>query len=409
MTTRGRSILKRNPTALPNRTPYGWKDRPRATGQAIHLLLKRGFAGGDGGRNADGDASCRGAGRAAAEHSIIRDAEIEALVQDYARPIFGAAGIRAQAIEIFIVPDPTFNAFVATPRSMFLNAGALLDAQTPNEMIGVIAHETGHLAGAHLVRMQQMIRDVSLASTIAGVIAMGALIGAAQAGHPEIAASSQGVLAGLGEAAKRDLLSYARSIETEADRSAITYLGKTQQSGKGMLSVFSRLANDNLLLARDANPYLLTHPLPRERIALLEELVTKSKFYGAKDPPALQRRHDLMRAKLSGFTESRQRVAKRYPASDNSVAARYARAILAYRFDGVQRATPLIDSLTGSRTRQPLLLGVKGADLPRSRPSQGGRAPAQEGRFLGFGARLPVRPPADPAGPGTRRFRVTVP
>jgi len=320
-----------------------------------------------------------GGGRTA----IIRDAEIEALIQDYARPIFAAANIRAQAIEIFVVPDPTFNAFVATPRSMFINAGALLDARTPNEMIGVIAHETGHLAGAHLVRMQQMIRDVSIASLIAGAIAMGAMVGAAQAGHSEIASGSQGVLAGIGEAAKRDILSAARSIETEADRSAITYLEKTQQSAAGMLTVFTRLADDSLLLARDANPYLLSHPLPRERIALLENLVTKSKYYGKKDPADLQRRHDMMRAKLSGFFETRQRVAQRYPATNTSLPARYARAIIAYRFDGVQRATPLIDALIQSEPNNPYFWELKGQTfLEGGRPREA-LAPLRKAVALG--------------------------
>jgi predicted Zn-dependent protease len=168
------------------------------------------------------------------------------------------------------------------------------------------------------------------------------------------------VIAGIGELAKRDLLSYARGIEMEADRSAITYLEKTGQSGEGMLVTFRRLADDTLLLARDVNPYLLSHPLPRERISLLENLVKNSKFVNRKDPPALRHRHDMMRAKLSGFIESRQRVAKRYPASDNSLPARYARAIVAYRFDGVARATPLIDGLIQSEPNNPYFWELKG-------------------------------------------------
>jgi predicted Zn-dependent protease len=136
-----------------------------------------------------------------------------------------------------------------------------------------------------------------------------------------------------------------------------------------MLVTFRRLADDTLLLARDANPYLLSHPLPRERVALLENAVGKSKFRGRKDPAALQRRHDMMRAKISGFFEARERVAKRYPASDTSLPARYARAILAYRFDGAVRAAPLIDALIQAEPGNPYFWELKGQSyLEAGRP-----------------------------------------
>lgn len=359
-------LKERISSALPNRLLPRWEARPWDVGKtrrrgralaalaaAIPLLLP-----------APGESQTAGQNRI----SIIRDAEVEALIQDYARPLFKAAGIRPQAIEIFVVPDPTFNAFVATNRSMFINIGALLDSKTPNEIIGVIAHETGHLANAHLVRMQQMMRNVSTASMIAGVIAMGAIVAGAQS-NPGLGDSAGGVMAGIGEAAKRDILSYARGIEMEADRAGLSYLEATGQSGEGMLITFRRLADDTLLLARDANPYLLSHPLPRERIALLESAVAKSKYRTKKDPPALQRRHDLMRAKLSGFSESRERVARRYPASDTSLPARYARAILAYRFDGAARAAPLIDALIQADPDNPYFWELKGQSyLEAGRP-----------------------------------------
>jgi len=359
-------LKERISSALPNRLLPRWEARPWDVGKirrrgralaalaaAIPLLLP-----------APGESQTAGQNRI----SIIRDAEVEALIQDYARPLFKAAGIRPQAIEIFVVPDPTFNAFVATNRSMFINIGALLDSKTPNEIIGVIAHETGHLANAHLVRMQQMMRNVSTASMIAGVIAMGAIVAGAQS-NPGLGDSAGGVMAGIGEAAKRDILSYARGIEMEADRAGLSYLEATGQSGEGMLITFRRLADDTLLLARDANPYLLSHPLPRERIALLESAVAKSKYRTKKDPPALQRRHDLMRAKLSGFSESRERVARRYPASDTSLPARYARAILAYRFDGAARAAPLIDALIHADPDNPYFWELKGQSyLEAGRP-----------------------------------------
>ena len=55
---------------------------------------------------------------------IVRDAEIEALVRDYARPILGAAGLSKSNIDIILVNDRRFNAFVAG-RRIFINTGAL--------------------------------------------------------------------------------------------------------------------------------------------------------------------------------------------------------------------------------------------------------------------------------------------
>ncbi len=123
------------------------------------------------------------------------------------------------------------------------------------------------------------------------------------------------------------------------------YLNKTHQSGAGMLAVLERLANDSLLDARQANPYLQSHPLPRERIVTLEKLVRASPYYDQKDSPALQARHDLVRAKLVGFTWSPLQVTRRYPISDQSLPARYARAIATYRSGRAVDALKQIDYL----------------------------------------------------------------
>jgi predicted Zn-dependent protease len=211
--------------------------------------------------------------------------------------------------------------------------------------------------------MREMIQQTQIATLIAGLLGLGAVVAGGAAGVEGLGQAGGGVVAGIGEVGARSLLSYARAQETSADRAAITFLEATHQSGRGMLRVFSRLADKDLFLARDVDPYVQSHPLPRERMELIERLVEGSRYAGQTDSPALQARHDLMRAKLSGFTETPQLVARRYPRGDNSLAARYARAVSAYRAGRLDSALPLIDELIAADGKNPFFHELKGQAL----------------------------------------------
>jgi predicted Zn-dependent protease len=303
--------------------------------------------------------------------SIARDAEIEALVQDYARPIFKAAGLRTGSIQIFLVPDQTFNAFVANANSMFLNVGTLITSETPNEVIGVIAHETGHLVAGDLARLRQRINDAKSTALIAGLIGVGAAIAGAASGVNALSQAGSGIVMGGMQIAQRTILSYQRGQEAAADRAAVSFLEETGQSGAGLLATLNRLANQMLLTSRQLDPYLQSHPLPQERITALEELVKAGKSYGQKDPPELQRRHDLARAKLVGFTWAPDRVARKYPATDTSLPARYARAISAYRHGTLDPAIKQIDGLIASDPTDAYFQELKGqAYLEGGKPKE---------------------------------------
>ena len=171
---------------------------------------------------------------------ILRDAETEQLLRDYAAPIFRAAAIDAKAIEIILINDLSFNAFVANGRKIFLNLGALMEAETPNEIVGVIAHETGHIAGGHLARLRDQIANAKILSV---------------------------AMTGGQELIRRSLLSYQRSEEQAADQAAVRYLRATGQSPKGLLATFRRFAESGMFRSKAIDPYLVSHPLPDERIA----------------------------------------------------------------------------------------------------------------------------------------------
>ena len=298
--------------------------------------------------------------------ALIRDAEIEQLLRDYATPIFKAAGINARGTRIILINDRAFNAFVADGKSIFVNIGVLMDAATPNEVIGVLAHESGHLAGGHLARLRQEIQGAQILSIAgllagAGAVVAGARGGGGSMGNPGIGA--MGALTGPQELVRRSLLAYQRSEEQAADRAAVRYLGAAGMSAKGMLTVFGRFAENSAFLTRSIDPYTISHPMPTERVAQLETLAKASPHFNKADPPELQARHDLMRAKLMGFVERESGVARRYGMADQSMAARYARAISDYRSGRMAQALAAMDKLSAEQPRNAYFLELKGQAL----------------------------------------------
>lgn len=299
---------------------------------------------------------------AAQAQGIIRDAETEALIRDYAKPILRAANLGSQNIKIHIVNDRNFNAFVVDGHNMFMHAGTLMTAETPNQVIGVIAHETGHITGGHLARLRTQVAKAKSTALMLQLLGLAAMAGGALAGAPNAGQLGMGAAMGGTDAAMRSLLAYRQTEESSADQAAMLYLNATKQSGRGMLETFEILA-DKLRGIQGINPYLMTHPLPQTRISQLRDLVTASPYYENKDPPELKFRHDLIRAKLSGFLDKPEIAFNRYPASNTSVAALYARAIATYRQSGVQAAMPLLDQLIAAQPNWPYFHEVKGQFL----------------------------------------------
>ena len=263
---------------------------------------------------------------------IIRDAEIEQLLRDYTQPILKAAGLAHQNVRVVIINDRSFNAFVADGRRIFINSGALMQAKTPNEVIGVLAHESGHIAGGHLARMREQIANASTESLVAMLLGIGAMVAGARSGSAGGADIGMAAMTMPQSVIQSTMLAYIRTQEEQADRAGVKFLAATGQSPKGMYDTFKRLGDELLFQTRYIDPYLQTHPMPKERVAALEELVKGSPYWDKKDSPELQARHDLMRAKLYGFMDRSEISGNRYPPSDQSLPARYARAIAAYRF-----------------------------------------------------------------------------
>jgi predicted Zn-dependent protease len=301
---------------------------------------------------------------------IIRDTEIEQLLRDYSTPILKAAGLAKQNVRIVILNDRAFNAFVMDGRHIFINAGALFDARTPNEIIGVFAHETGHLAGGHLLRLREELARAQTASIVALLAGVGAAVAGARSGGSVGNVGAAAIMAPQ-SVIQRTLLAYVRTQEDQADHAGVKFLTATGQSARGMLELFKRLGNESLFNSRYVDPYLQSHPMPPERVAALEALAKASPYFDRKDSPELQLRHDMMRAKLSGFLDRPDTVYRRYPLSDHSLPARYARAISTYRYGNGHDAIAQIDGLIQTQPNNPYFYELKGqALLEGGRPAE---------------------------------------
>jgi predicted Zn-dependent protease len=296
---------------------------------------------------------------------LIRDAEIEQLLRDYTKPILRVAGLSNQNIHVVIINSRAFNAFVMDAHHIFVNAGALMETKTPNELIGVFAHETGHIVGGHLSKMRQELANAQTTAIIAMLLGAGAIAAGARTGNVDMGNAGMAVFSAPQSYVQHSLLAYQRAQEDYADRTGVRFLTMTGQSAKGMYDTFKRFADETMFESKYIDPYAQNHPMPQERMAALANLV-HTQYWDKKDPPELQFRHDMMRAKLYGYMDRPNEVLRRYPLSNTSLPARYARAISAYRYGDLRDALAQIDDLIRSMPNNPYFYELKGQALLES-------------------------------------------
>lgn len=297
------------------------------------------------------------AGAEAQGRRLIRDAEIEATIRAYAAPIFQAANLQPQGIDIYLIQDRSLNAFVSGGRKIFVHTGLLSRAETPLQVIGVLAHETGHIVGGHILGRQQELKNAQITTFASYLLGIGAAIASGQPG------AGVAIISGGQDLALKGLLSYSRGQEQAADQAGVRLLEENGYSPRGILDFMRILEGQEILLATNQDPYLRSHPLTQDRIAFLENVVDKSRFADAPAPPALVAAHARLRAKLIGFLEPLSRVFRHFPEPDNSVPARYARAIAYYRQPDLGKALPLIDGLLADHPLDPFFHELKGQML----------------------------------------------
>lgn len=289
--------------------------------------------------------------------SFIRDSEVENTIRAFATPLLEAAGLDPAALRIFLVQDKTLNAFVAGGQNIFFHTGLLIRAEHPGQLIGVIAHEIGHISGGHLARAQGAVEGITT-EAIAAML-LGAAVGVAT-GRGD---AGSAIMMGGQHVATRNLLAFSRSQEQAADQTAVRLLDATGQSSSGIVEFFDILGDQELLIADRQDPYVRTHPLTRDRVSFVRNHAETSPHSRASTRPEWIEMHRRMRAKLFAFFEPPARTFQRYKEADASIEARYARAIAYYRKPDLAAAIPAIDSLIAERPADPYFHELKGQIL----------------------------------------------
>ena len=293
---------------------------------------------------------------AAAEAQVLRDAETELMFAEVAEPLVRAAGLDPGSVKVVLLNDPEINAFVAQGQIVYFYSGFFHVAENVNEFQGVLAHELGHVAGGHSIRMQDGAKE-AMGITIASMV-LGALAVAAGAGDAGVGIMMAGQRAALGK-----FLAFSRTQEASADQAAVEYLRKAGVSGKGMLTFFGKLQNQEYRLAiYEKDSYDRTHPLSSERVQTLEHRYRADPAWNRPSDPQLESRFQRVRAKLLGYVNPRQAVIK-YPESDQSVPAHFARAYAYHQSGYPDKARAEADALLAIDPDDPFFLELKGQIL----------------------------------------------
>ena len=285
--------------------------------------------------------------------SFISDTEAERVLRSKLDPILLAAGLVPQDVHLYLVNDPSINAFVAEGQNLFLNTGLLMALETPNQITGVMAHETGHMAHGDLVRAASGMKAATIPLLLSMAAGLAAIIaGAGQAGTAIMMAGQQ--------IAERTFLAYSRTVEANADQAGMRFLTATHQSGEGMLQVFKKFEDQEILSSRRIDPFAQTHPASADRIAALQDQVEASPYRDVKDSPETIYAFDMVRAKLRGYIQPSEVTLRQYPLSDSSKPARYARAMAYFKAPDMQKALGEIEGLLKDEPENPYFLEMYG-------------------------------------------------
>lgn len=288
--------------------------------------------------------------------SIIRDTEIEATLKLWAQPLMEAAGLPPGSVNIILVQNNALNAFVAGGPNIFLYTGLIEKTENPGELIGVMAHEMGHITGGHLIAAHAALERASYESIVGVVVGAAAAIATGNGG------AAAALSSGFSNIAARRFLSHSRVQESSADQAAMTFMQKAHIDPSGLSSFLETLESEELLPADQQTEYIRTHPISRNRIEALQTRLNQTPETGQGFSPEMVEQHNRMKAKLAGFINPGN-VAWQYEDGDHSIAADYARTIASYRENRPEEALKRVDALLERERDNPYFLELKGQML----------------------------------------------
>ena len=289
----------------------------------------------------------------------VRDAETESLLRAVAHPLFRVAGVDPALVRMTLIQARPINAFVTTGNRLFINTGLIQQSGGAEDLAGVLAHETGHIAGGHVARLPEEMRNAMIRS-IAGMLLGGAAAAAGGGGG----AAAAGALGGQAMA-QGELFAFSRAQEQAADQAGMTYLDRLGWSGSGLRRLLLRMREQEALTVGRQDPYLRTHPLSRDRLEFVTEWVERAAAAGRDGsmPAGIEAAFRMVRAKLDGFIDPPLSTWRRYPESDASAPARYARAIAQHRSGRADAALGILDGLVREQPSNPWLRELQGQVL----------------------------------------------
>lgn len=293
---------------------------------------------------------------AGAPQIIIRDAEIENNIATWSKGVVNAAGMNPEQVKIILVQSSDVNAFVAGGANIFINTGLIEKTQNEGELIAVIAHELGHIAGGHLTRTGDVARNASFETMIGALLGIGAAVAT-----KDSSAAAAGIRIGQGQALNK-YMAFSRVQESSADQAGFRFMTGAGYNPTGLVSFLQKLSSQELLTRDQQSLYVRTHPLSSERIEALKNKVDQSGLADKPWPSAWNEDYLRSKAKLLAFT-SPQQIPYKYGAQDHSIAADYARAIAAYRTNHVAESLAMIDALIAREPKNPYFLELKGQML----------------------------------------------
>ncbi|CAN5307147.1 M48 family metallopeptidase [soil metagenome] len=290
-----------------------------------------------------------------AAQSAIRDTEIEGIIRGWSDPVFTAMGLEPSEVEVLLINDPSLNAFALKGRIMGINTGLIEQTKTPNELLGVMAHEAGHIKNRHLLR--DGVSNAGMQPFLM-TMALGAL--AIAAGEPGAGAALIGSSQYFGTLGA---LRYMQSQEGEADISGARALEAAGESGKGLVDFFENFRSQEVFSDARRYPYFRSHPLSSQRIEALRRPVEAAPHYLHQDSPERLAQHALIVAKIHAFMDPPLQTLQDYPASNTDFPTRYARAIAYYRDGQTDIAIAGVDALLAEQPNDPYLWELKGQIL----------------------------------------------
>lgn len=222
---------------------------------------------------------------------IIRDSEIEEAIELTLEPIKKAAGIKN--LKIYIIDDPSINAFTAGGDEIYIASGLIIDFPDPDVLRGVVAHEIGHIQGQHVIRRQEVIDSYTKAAMSSAAIGIATAM-SGQTG-PGIAIAMSGT-----HFAERSVTAYSRAFESSADQTALRLLEKSGHSTIGLINFFEKMklnSNDSFF-----NQYDKTHPLSQDRLLILQSFNKRSKFAKSQNSAELKYKFARSATKLMAYT-----------------------------------------------------------------------------------------------------------